>query len=437
MSVGRWIAALAVAVLIVVVVLATNSSTTQETTSSTTQEMTSSTTTVATPSTTEEIFAPDPALARLPGRLLVIQASGRLINMKPDGTNRLTVAEADDAVAERSLPAWSPNGDRVAWVDRFADEQIFLVIATASGEALSRFKLALVPGYIAWRPTGDMIAFIGDDGRANQVLRILDIASGEVSHLEDGAPLYFDWDPDGEFLLVHSAGTLSRIPVDGSEVAVLPPDGEFRVPVIEGEDMVVGFNRDIGEALSVANLEGEVDLDLIRYATPMAFTANGDGLVAILSKGSSANQELSGEVDVGLPILLPNNLQVIDRNTGVVSQLAEGEGVAWFFSRDGSSLAYLMEETVDEVQRLRWSLWDGNASTEMSFFSPSGRFGRDFLAFFDQFSRNTTLWSPDDSAIVYAGGTSIDDAGIWVQRVDSPEPVRVAVGEAVSWSPGS
>lgn len=159
--------------------------------------------------------------------------------------------------------------------------------------------------------------------------------------------------------------------------------------------------------------------------------------MAILSKGSSANQELSGEVDVGLPILLPNNLQVIDRNTGVVSQLAEGQGVAWFFSRDGSSLAYLMEETVDEVQRLRWSLWDGNASTEMSFFSPSGRFGRDFLAFFDQFSRNTTLWSPDDSAIVYAGGTSIDDAGIWVQRVDSPEPVRVAVGEAVSWSPGS
>ena len=70
-------------------------------------------------------------------------------------------------------------------------------------------------------------------------------------------------------------------------------------------------------------------------------------------------------------------------------------------------------------------------------FSPTGLFGRDYLAYFDQFALSISLWAPDGSAFAYAGGSSLEDAGIWVQKVEGGDPIRVSPGEVVLWSPAA
>ncbi|MGH8913319.1 MAG: hypothetical protein ACRDZM_02245, partial [Acidimicrobiia bacterium] len=90
---------------------------------------------------------------------------------------------------------------------------------------------------------------------------------------------------------------------------------------------------------------------------------------------------------------------------------------------------------VDGVERLQWHTWDGERSTSYRAFSPTGIFGRDYLAFFDQFALSISLWAPDSSAFAYAGGSSLEDAGIWVQRIGGGDPVRVSPGVMALWSP--
>lgn len=427
MSTGRWITALGAVALVSVVVLAWPDTSDSPSTSTTSVPSTSA----------EDTLAPDPTLQALPGRLLVIDGDGRISTMRPDGTDRVTVAPADGSLARRSLPVWSPDGDRITWAQRFTDERIELVVASATGETLSVLEPPFVPTYVAWDPTGRLIAFSGDDGRANQVLVVVDLATAEMTKLAEGAPVYFDWSRDGEMLLVHTAENLEFIAADGSARSSIDTDGDFRVPVQLNDSLVIGFGREVGHVLTIASAEGAVELEMIRYATPMAFTVGGSGRIAILSKGSADNQRLSAEPITDLEILEPNNLKVIDSSTGGITHVAEARGVAWFFSPDGDQLAYITEETVDTVQRLQWHLWDGSRIIDMAIFSPAGRFGRDYLAFFDQFSRTTSLWAPDGSAFAYVGGTSTDDLGVWIQRVDSAEPIRVSGGAVAVWSPAA
>lgn len=430
MTTGRWLAAFAAVALAAVVFIATRPDAPDP------AESTTTTTTALQAPTTEEAIVPDPSLGSLPGRLLITGENGEILTLRPDGTEPITIAEADGSIAERSLPAWSSSGESIAWGQRFEDERIEVVIASATGETLSRVEARFVPGYIAWDPTDRFIAISGDDGRANQVLEVIDVETGIRSFVAEGAPVYFEWLPDGTELLVHTAETLEFVTPDGSTRTPVEVDGDFRVPVQVDGSLVVGFGREVGHVLSVASPEGSVELELIRYATPMAFTAGNDGRIALLSKGSAENQQLSAEQDSDLQILEPNNLIVIELDSGDIEPLAEGRGVAWFFDRDGTRLAYITEETVGEMQRLQWHLWDGNRTIDLAVFSPSGRFGRDHLAFFDQFDRSTSLWAPDGAAFAYAGGTTVEDLGIWVQSVDE-EAVRVARGVAVTWSPGS
>lgn len=394
-----------------------------------------STTTIG-PSTTEETIEPDPSLRGLPGRLLVIETDGAILTMDPDGTERITIAPAQPGITERSLPFWSPGGDLIAWTERHSSDDVSLVVATRDGDPVGTLDIPVLASYMAWGPSGGLIALTGDDGRGNQHLFVADVGSGTTTTVAEGSPMYFDWHPDGGQLLVHSGDSVFYVSADGTRSFEVAAGGEFRVPTHLNGSLVLGYGRDVGETLSVSTPGGEVTAELIRYATPMAFVIDDlTQRIALLSKGSSANQRLSGVTDIALPILRPNSLVVLDGATGEVAEVAQGQGVSWSFSPDGKLLLYSTLETIGSTQRLVWRVWDGSSSLTFASFSPSGRFGREFLAFFDQFDRAASIWAPDGSAFAYSGGNDLSDLGIWVQRIDSAEPVRVGRGLAAFWSP--
>jgi Tol biopolymer transport system component len=144
-----------------------------------------------------------------------------------------------DGSAPRQLPpddprsqdaAYSPDGSRVAYVD-YADHNGSLVVAAADGSDAQEVIAPRVERPV-WSPTGDRIAFIYSEGRgpASTELRVLDVATGEVTSLvadAGGSDLLWviEFSPEGDQILFSRAedmgqgvSSLWSIRADGSEL---------------------------------------------------------------------------------------------------------------------------------------------------------------------------------------------------------------------------
>jgi len=376
----------------------------------------------------------DPGLAGLPGRLLVLGTDGQITTMRADGTDPVTLAEPDPAT-ERTQPTWSPDGSQVAWTERTADGQRYLVVEAEDDRTSTSTPAPLMAVYIAWNPGGSRIAMSGNDEEGNLLLATAEPGQS-IAVIDQGAPLYFDWAPDGSSLLVRTSDRFEHVLIDGSGRTPVPASGTFRIGVHMEDSVVLATARDVGDALAVADREGEILRELIRYGGPIAYVVRPDNdRLATMTRGSPESQRLAQLDETDLPILEPNRLVTVETTTGDIEEVAQARGVAWFWSPDGRLLLYSTIEFIDSIERLQWHTWDGERSVSYRAFSPTGIFGRDYLAFFDQFARSMSLWAPDGSAFAYAGGSSLDDAGIWVQPVAGGDPVRVSPGEMAMWSP--
>ncbi|MGH8913709.1 MAG: hypothetical protein ACRDZM_04240 [Acidimicrobiia bacterium] len=370
-----------------------------------------------------------------PGRLLVLGDEGMITTMQADGTDPVTLAEPDPQVEERTQPTWSPDGTKVAWTERTADQETFLVVAEIDGRRLIEQHSPALAVYIAWSPDGENIAITGGGDEGDLLLAIAG-PDGEIAVIDRGSPLYFDWAPDGSEVLARISGRFEYLAIDGSARTTVPATGDFRLGAHIGESVVLGTARDVGQALAVADRTGGIQRELLRYSTPMAFVVDEvGGRLAVMSRGSPESQELARVEETDLPIIQPERLVVVAAADGDIETVSDSRNIAWFWSPDGQLLLYSTLEFVDGVERLQWHTWDGAGSTSYQAFSPTGIFGRDYLAFFDQFARSISLWAPDGSAFAYAGGSSLENAGIWVQRIGGGDPVRVSPGVMALWSP--
>jgi Tol biopolymer transport system component len=371
-----------------------------------------------------------------PGRLLVLGTESEIITMRPDGSDPVTLAEAVPDV-ERTQPTWSPDGSRVAWTERRGDQQTYLLVADSHGGEVVEWPSPLLAVYIAWSPDGEHLALTGSLGEGDLLLAIAE-PDGDIQVLDQGAPVYFDWAPDGTEVLARVSGRFEYLAIDGSGRETVPVTGEFRLGAHVAESLLLGTGREVGEALALANRQGEIERELLRYTAPMAFVADEPGSrVAVMSRGSPESQELSRLEETDLPIIDAERLFVVTTSDGHLEEISRARNISWFWSPNGRDLLYSTVGAVDGTERLQWHTWDGEETKSYAPFSPTGLFARDYLAYFDQFALSISLWAPDGSAFVYAGGNSLEDAGIWVQKVEGGDPVRVSPGEVALWSPAA
>ena len=361
-------------------------------------------------------------------RLVVLDAEGRVVTMTPDGEDRQLVSE-DGQIAFQ--PIWSPDGTRVAYSTTGESPGVGVADLGAGSVASTGTETPVF--YLYWSPAGDRLGTLRNSV-AGLAFEMVTVAGKglDMSLLDEGAPYYFAWRPDGEAVVVHVG--IDRLdlltpysePLEAPRPLVVQP-GIFSAPQwtprgilaisVEGRAMLLSLLHESGDAETIAEVAG-----------PAAFGADPAGeRVAVQTSvaGDSVSAALVEEP------LETNRLHVVDTSTGESVAVTESLVAAFFWSPTGEDL--LLLQVRQEDQELQWSVWrDGEVTEGPSFLAPV-TWVRDFLPFYDQYARSMTLWSPGGGRFAFPGRVG-EEEGIWVHDVVAGTTERVSDGTWVAWS---
>ncbi len=363
-----------------------------------------------------------------PGRIAVLDDLGRLVTFEPDGSGPVVLAEEVPGEVLVRQPTWSPDGHRIAWVrlEVGTGGTAAVVTSAPDGSSPTETRTSVIPFYLSWDPTSSRIAYLGSGAVEDIELGIADASGGlEPVTIDAGAPLYFSWDPSGEQVLEHvEMSRIDRVGIDGAIVPVDDRAGTFDAPVwtSDGRSFVYASVRGDRERLLARDVDADRADELVRYDGGITFVVNPDG-------SHVAFQVVHGPDDQG-------PLSILDRGTGEVDRVVDASVSAYFWSRDGSRLLYLLPERTADGIWFRWGVWDDESSFTTDRFVPTLVFARDYLQFFEQYAQSMSLWAPDGSAFTYAGSNEAGEAGVWIQPArEGAAPIRVTDGAFAAWSP--
>jgi Tol biopolymer transport system component len=393
----------------------------------------------APPSPSDEA-ATAPAVISAPGRLAIVDVGGSLYTTRADGSDRVDLSSGSGPALQ---PAWSPDGDRLAWVEqRTSDTGVsgVIVVAGARGESRSVTRTPFMPYYLAWSPAGDRVAFLGAGGDPSAPVQmgVLDLTRrpATASAIAGGRPFfYFAWAPDGRRVLAHAGfDRLEEVDLAGRTRSVSSRPGLFATPAwsADGRTVVYAERAGGGSQRLVAFVDGEPPLVLVEGSGALSFVLSPDG--------DSVAYQLLAEDDADFfdrrATAPGDGVRVVDLRTGATRKATSIRAITFWWSPDGERLLSLAPEPASPgAIPFLWQVWEGGDTVAaQGRHSPTIEVLRDYAPFFTQYAQSATPWAPDGSAFAYPA-EGPDGAGrIVVQEVGgAPQPV--ADGVYVAWSP--
>jgi Tol biopolymer transport system component/imidazolonepropionase-like amidohydrolase len=140
------------------------------------------------------------------------------------------VAPALPWLARNRSPAFSPDGDRIAFVNSGGDGRIWEV-ATSGGSARPLTSgRAIAPAY---SPDGSRLAFLAQDNANRWQASVQDLATGDVRSLtshEEVANVRVRWTPDGTALVYSGDGGIWRVLASGGDPLRIPFTARVKLP---------------------------------------------------------------------------------------------------------------------------------------------------------------------------------------------------------------
>ena len=385
-------------------------------------------------------------------RIVFVDAAGRVGTVAPDGKRSRLLTEAG---ASYQFPAWSPDNRQIAAVGNDGSEGGVYVWAdepNATRDELYSSRRRL-PIYLYWSPDGSQVSFLAND--RNGLGLWLAGVGGEAParQIASGQPFYWQWSQDSDQLFVHSDGIgpgarLGWLEPGENELAdnVARP-GLFQAPGISADGRYLAFGQRDGERFQVAVEE---------RASGRRATAPHNGLAAL--SWSPAAPHLAWTSPRNDQFSTAGPLRLLDADSGDIFVLVRDTVLAFFWSPDGQSIAYLTlasggndagagrpaglaalaPSQPAQHSALSLRLWVVNVASgqqrQIYTFRPSEIFLTQFLPFFDQYALSHRLWSPASDALVLPMLDSAGEAGIYVVPVNGGEAVRVADGGMAFWS---
>jgi TolB protein len=370
-----------------------------------------------------ETTAPDTTGAPMdPGELAIIDRTGSIIVMEPDGSNRQEIADTEGGPALYMQPIWSPDGSTLAW-GQATGTGFGVGFSEPGSDEITALTTPSLPFYLYWSPDNRHLGVLHDGGSGVQ-FQIADLDQESTSILDEDTPFYFSWSPEGDRVVTHAGESRAEtIRPDGERVALEPTAAGYLAPqwTTRGVFHVVGdrlvLEDDTGDRQTVAVVSGITMFVANRQGTSLALQSTDDG----------AGPVTAGSEDP--PEVAANAVAVIDVASGRSETISEGLAIGFFWSPDGERLLVLTAGDGDIVP----VVWAGESQTSFPGYLPSPPMLRDTFPFFPQYAQSVNFWSPDSKAFAYAGEVD-GDAGIWVQDLETDEPLSVSDGTWVAWS---
>jgi hypothetical protein len=367
-------------------------------------------------------------VADLPGRLVVVDDSGNVVTMNPDGAGTAAITDDGGEAAGYRQPAFSPVTDAVVWSEINAEGS---GLGSSDGLGGNRISMPMTapPFYMFWSPDGNGIGVLHNSVGGTIEFEMVDVGATTSEVMAQGSPFYFSWSPDSSQVAAHvQSEFFGTIGLDGEGADLGATAPGYQAP----HWISAGILHLSADGLELRQVDGEARL-LATVPGPLAFVANRQGTRVAVQ--SFVEEETPPGVNAAItqtPAIPSNTVVVLDIESGEMSEVVASTSIGLFWSPDGESLLVLNPDEGGAAE-LATIVWRAGDTTELSNMSPNPAFVADVLRFFDQYGQSLQLWSPDSAAFALPGAID-DDAGIWVHLVAGGDPVNVHDGSWVSWS---
>ena len=151
----------------------------------------------------------------LPGRLVVVDDSGNVVTMQPDGSDTAAITDDGGDAAGYRQPAFSPVADTLAWSEINADGS-GLGTSDGRGEGRVSVPMSAPPFYMFWSPDGNGIGVLHNSVQGTIEFEMVDVGATSSKVMAQGSPFYFSWSPDSSQVAAHvEAQFFGTIALDG------------------------------------------------------------------------------------------------------------------------------------------------------------------------------------------------------------------------------
>lgn len=383
-------------------------------------------------------------------RLAIVNNDGVIITMNPDGSDSRTLTPPRQIF---QFPAWSPDGAYLAAIGTSRSETaVYLLTDSEDSTPHALYTSAdEAPFYLYWSPDSHHLSFLASNLSDGMALHLADIEADESHVFMTGVPFYWHWTADSRQLLIHAGGagrTAQFSLVDATaKISQTPANiaspGDFQSPGISAN----------GRYWAYATQNGKINITDTETDTTQTFAAGG----TVALSWSPSEDRLAFINSATSRNTFYGPLRLMDAVTGEVTQLTRDIVIAFFWSPDGRSIAYLTpaghnsnddtnamassRQTLGKPARqfsapeLDLIVLDATTGQGLHLlkFEPSFSFITQFIPFFDQYALSHRLWSPDSSSLVLP---LRDETGnqIAIVPAHGGQPRFIGEGEMAFWS---